>query len=150
MNMPYTGVTILINIYQFFEKFIHANALGSHSRNDGNAKHLAQCIVFELHATLFQLIIHIQGNNHLYIHINKLRSQEQIPFQIRGIDNIDNNIGHFFHYMRSHIQFLRRVFGNGIRTRQIHNFERITILLQHGFFRIHRYTAIIPNPLVRS
>ena len=58
----------------------------------------------ELISVSFQFVVHVEGDNHTYVHIDQLAGQIQIAFQVGCIDYIDYDVWLFF------IQMLANMF----------------------------------------
>ena len=56
-----------------------------------------------------KLVIHIEGYHHPHIHINELGGEEEVSFQVGGVNYIENNIWVVFYNGAAHILFLRAV-----------------------------------------
>ena len=84
--------------------------------------------------TPFEFVVHIQCTNHSDIHIYQLCCQIEIALQVRGVNDIDDNVGSLFRQMLSHIEFFRRIARQRIGAWQVGQREVVTeeLSLSHG------------------
>ena len=150
MDMPYGRLFVLEYFGYGIEQPADAGSLRSDRRNDRNAQHAAQVFVIEPCAGLFHLIVHVQGDDHLDVHVDKLRGEEQVAFQVGRIDDVDHHVRHFAQDVGANIQLFGRIFGDGIGAGQVDQVECVVSLVEAGRFGIDRNPAVVPYPFMRS
>ena len=102
----------------------------------------------ELVSACLKLVVHVQGNDHLHIHVNELCGQVKVAFKVRCVHHIDDHIRSFFNDMFAYIDFFWRVGGKRIGTWQVDNAEMIALEIEEAFFGINGYTTIIAHMFV--
>ena len=75
MDMADNRVFFFIHLDNPVEQFFDAEARFADGRDDRAAYHACQRFVIELVTGLFQFVVHVEGNHHLYVHIDQLGSQ---------------------------------------------------------------------------
>ena len=93
MDMANHGMTVFSNSDNSVEKLSDSLSGARHCRNYRHSDHLAQFLVVERYSFLFELIEHIERDNHRPVHVDQLCGQIEIALEICGIDNIDDDIG---------------------------------------------------------
>ena len=91
------------------EKFLHAIAILKRRGYHRHTKQGAEGFDIHLVATTLKLVVHIQSAHHADVHIYQLGGQIEVTLQVRGIDDIDNDIGHLFCKMFAHVELFRRI-----------------------------------------
>ena len=57
-------------------------------------------------AAMLEFVIHIERAHHANIHIDELGGEIEIAFEIRGVDDIDDHVGHLLRQVFADIEFL--------------------------------------------
>ena len=143
-------VSAFVNTDNNMKKLFNPLPGSANSRQHRHAEQLSELYVIQRITTRFQFIVHIERNNHTYIHVNQLGSKIQITFQIGRIHYVDYNIRRFIDNVVTNINFFRRICRKRISSRQVYNAEVIALKVEIAFFGIYGYTAIIPYMLVRT
>ena len=151
MDMADNGVLLFINLDDPVEQFFDAESAPAHCRDNGAADHAGQRFIVKLVPGIFQLVIHVQGNDHLHIHVNQLGCQVKVALQVGSIYHIDDNIRlDVLVQLLAHIQFFRCISRKGISAGQVYDSECVTILFKDAFFGIHCHSTIIPHVFMRT
>ncbi len=133
-----------------FEQLADAFPAVGHGRDDRDADHAGQTAVIELRARFLQLVEHVQRDDHLEVHVDELRGEKQVAFEVRGIDHVDDHVGHFAEQVAAHVELFGRVFGDGIGARQVDQLERVAVLTERGPFGSDRHAAVVAHSFVRA
>ena len=116
----------------------------------GYAQEVGKLFKIDVITTLLRFIKHIQSTNHGHVHINKLRREIKIAFQITTVDDIDDHVGILLNELFTHIKFLWRIGRQAVCTGQVNKVQSITFKRGVSFFGIHRDTRIIAYMLMRT
>ena len=120
-------VTTFITFNDDMEQLVDTLPGTTYSRNHRNPDQFTQLFIIQMITTCLQFIIHVQCNNHFYIHVDELGSKIEITFQVRSIHYINNKVGSFFDDMLANINFFRRIGRERISTRKVNNAEVIPL-----------------------
>ncbi len=93
--MPDCAVEIFVHFDAALQQIMQSLAAGADGGDDRNTEHDAERIVIKLITLAHKLIVHIERNNRADVHIDYLGCQKKIPFKIRGIHHIDDDIRPF-------------------------------------------------------
>ena len=99
---------------------------------------------------MLQLIVHVQGHHGPKVHVDDLRGQVQVPFDVGGVHDIDHNVRHRIDQVLPDVQFFRGISGEGIGSRQVHQGDVIALVVEMSLFRIDRHAGIVAHVLVRA
>ena len=148
MDVANHRVLLLIDLDHPFKKRVNAKTGLTDRRDDGRSDHLPQRVIVELVPLSLQFVIHIQGDHHPLVHVDQLRGQVEVALQVRAIHHVDHHVGLLLVEVLAHIQLLRRVGGEGVGTRQIHDLEGVPILMENALLGIDGHAAVVPHMLV--
>ena len=141
-------VTAFVNLDDIVEKLVYPDRRTAHRRHHRHADQLAQFFMVELVSAGFKLVVHVQGDDHLHIHVDELGGQIEVPFQIGCVHHIDDDVRGFLDDVLAYIDFLRRISGKRIGTRQVDNAEMVSLEVEEAFLGVHGHTAIVAHMLV--
>ena len=141
--------TLLIpgHMKRMANQLLDSLALGRRNGNYRDSKSLLHFIHLDRTAVFPQLIHHIQSHNHGNLQLKQLHGQIQIPFNIRGIHNIDNASGLFPDNKFSCYNFLAAVGRHGINSGQIRN-QCIFMTADHSVLSIYSNSREISHMLL--
>ena len=77
-------------------QLLHPLVFGGGNRNHRNLQDFLHFINKDGAAVLLHLVHHIQSQHHGHIQLHELHGEVQVPFQVRGVHDIDNGAGLFF------------------------------------------------------
>ena len=143
-------VTAFINIDDNMEQLFNPFSGTADSRQHRHAEQLAEFYIIQRISARFQLIVHIERNNHTYIHVNQLGSEIQVTLQIGRVHYIDNDVRSFVDNVVADINFFGRISRKRISARQVHDAEVIALKVEITFFGIYGDTAVISHVLMRA
>ena len=72
MDMPNCSVFVLVNVYDRLPQIFHSEAIAGDCRDNRHADHLSEQFRVEMVAGAFQLVVHVQCNHHLAVHVDQL------------------------------------------------------------------------------
>ena len=148
VDMPHDRFVVFEHVDHGFEQFPDSFAAGGDGRHDRDSDHPAQITVVQFQTRLFELVVHVQRDHDLQVHVDQLRGQEQVAFEVRGVQHVDNHVGHGVENVPAHVKFFGRVFGDRIGARQVEQVERVAVLPENGLFGVDRHAAVIADPFV--
>ena len=74
-------------------------------------------MIVQLVAAVLQGIVHVEGDDHAHVHIDELGGEVEVTLQVARIHHVDDDIRGFLDDVLAHVEFLRAVGREGIRTR---------------------------------
>ena len=125
--------------------FIH-----SRKRNHRHAETFRKNIQVQMQAALFRNVDHVCRNHHRDLHIDKLRGQEQIAFDVRGINDINNKVGFASEQIIDSGAFVFRIRKERICTRQIHNADMLVTNFKKAFLLFDSHARPVTNTLASA
>ena len=128
-------------------QLLHSLVLGGGNGNHRNLQDFFHFINEDGAAVLLHLVHHVQRQHHGHIQFHELHGEIQVPFQIRGVHNVDNGAGLLFQNKLAGHDFLAGVGRQGINARKIHHFA-VRMALDETALPIHRDTGEITYVLV--
>ena len=109
MDMAEYGIFFFVDLYDAVEKFFDTEPVLLMVGTIGVPIILERELWSNLFPVSFQFVVHVEGDNHTYVHIDQLAGQIQIAFQVGCIDYIDYDVWLFFIQMLANIEFFRGV-----------------------------------------
>ncbi len=110
MEMSGDGrVRVLIDPDDRIEQLRDAPAVAAHRRAHGHAQQAAQLGRIQPVPLVLQLVIHVEGHHGPEVHVDDLGRQVQVPFDVRGVHDIDHHVRHRIDQVLAHIQLLRGI-----------------------------------------
>ena len=103
VDMASVGIGILIDLDDHAKEILDTHAALERRGHHRHTKEGAQCRQVYLVATTFKLVVHIQGAHQTEVHVDKLRRQIEVAFQVRGVDDVDDHIRHLFRQVLTHV-----------------------------------------------
>ena len=107
--MPYDLTLSLVHLDHLPQQLFHAFSFRTDRRHHRHPDHLSHLLVIESGPGTFQLVVHIQGDHTLHVHVDQLRGQVEITFQVRRVYHIDNHVGSVIHDILPDIFLLIRI-----------------------------------------
>ena len=108
-NRCHLFARLFITLNNFMKQRLNSLACLKHRGQHGHAQEVGKLFKIDVITTLLRFIKHIQSTNHGHVHINKLRCEIKIAFQITTIDDIDDHVGILLNKLFTHIKFLGRI-----------------------------------------
>ena len=143
-------VGMLVDLDDGVEQFRDTPAVAAHRRADGHAQQASQLLRVQLVAFVLQLVVHVQGHHGPEVHVDDLRRQVQVPFNVGGVHDIDHDVRHRIDEVLPHIQLFWRVRRERVGARQVHQGDLIALVMEMPFFRIDRDAGVVAYVLVRA
>ena len=134
-----------VNINDGFKHIADTDALHCCRWHDRETEHLAEILIIEDIAFSFHFVIHIESHNDTHIHVDKLRSKEEITFQVRSIDDVKDYVWILFGKIFSNITFLWRIFCYGISSRQVDEIYCIAFMIERAGFQIDSDATVVAH-----
>ena len=128
------------------EKQVHVHTRLERSGYHWHTEERAEGVDIEFVAPFFELIIHVEGANHAYVHIHQLCSQVKVAFDVGGIDHVDDDIRFFLEQVFPDIQLLRTIAGEGICAGQVGKMEGVILEFRRGLRRIYGHPRVVAHP----
>ena len=85
MYVAEAGVFALLSFVRLddgVEQFFHSAAVLEDRRHHRNAKQFAKLVVVNMVSAFLRLVIHVQGANHAYVHVDELGGQIEVALQV--------------------------------------------------------------------
>ena len=141
-------VDALIHIYNNMEEQVDASSCGEHRGYHGNTEQASEFLMVELVASSFRLVVHVQGANHAQMHVDELSGEIEVPFQVAGINDVDDDVGRFLNDLFSHIKLFWRIGRKAVCARQVDNVEPIALELGITLLGVDGDTRIVAHSFV--
>ena len=111
-------------------------------------QHIAELLKVNMYSQVLDIVPHIEGYYHRDALFQKLQGQVEVPFQIGGVNHIDNHITDFKH-LEGHFFCFRSGF-ECISAGDINNRHRLLPQLHKAFGKAHCRAGIIGSDDVHS
>ena len=144
------GVGLLIDLDDGVEQLRDAPAVAAHRRAHGHAQQAPQLVGVQLVPLVLQLVVHVQGHHGPEVHVDDLRRQVQVPLDVGGVHDVDDDVRHRIDQILPDIQFLRGIGRQGVGSGQVHQGDVIPLVVEMPLFRIDRHAGIVAHVLVRA
>ncbi len=92
---PSVWFILFIYVNHTLKQLFNTISFGADGRYDWNPDHFRQRMVIEFIPLINHFVMHVQCNDHFYIHIDQLGGEVKISFQVFTVENIDYHIWHF-------------------------------------------------------
>ncbi len=109
MDMAEHGIFLFVHLYDAVEKVFDTETGFADGRDNRRTDHPRERVVVELVAVPFQFVVHIEGDNHTYVHVDQLAGQVEVAFQVGCVDHVDHDVRLFFIEMLADVEFFRGV-----------------------------------------
>ena len=83
------------------------------------------------------------------MHVDELGSQIEVALQIRGVNDIDDDVRGLLHQLLADIQLFRAVGGEAVCAGEVDEFEVVTLIIGIAGLGIHGYTGVVAYTLMR-
>ena len=103
-----------------------------------------------MQAALFRDVDHVRRNHHRDLHVDKLRSQEQVTFDIRSINDIDDKVGFASEQVIDSGAFIFGIGKNCISTRQVHHADMLVTEFKKAFLLFDSHARPVTNTLAST
>ena len=134
----------------FADEVRDALVVHGRKRDNRHAKAFGKDIQIQVQAALFRDVDHVCRNHHRQVHIGKLRSEEQVTFNVRSINNIDDKV----RFASKQVVYCGAfVFGIGkesIGTRQVHHADVLITEFKEAFLLFDSHARPVTNMLAST
>ena len=89
------------------KKLFHSLTALEYRWNHGHTKEFGQLVDIDFITTPLGLIKHVECTHHAQVHINELRCEIEVAFEIACVKHIDDNVGCLVYDLFAHIKFFR-------------------------------------------
>ena len=103
MDMTHDGLVVLEYVDDRLEQGVDPFFPVGDGRDNGYADHAAQIAVIQRISRAFQLVVHVQRDDHFQVHVDQLSGQQQVALEVRCVDDVDYHVGHFVQQMGAHV-----------------------------------------------
>ena len=100
---------VLIDCHDGFQQVVDSFSRAADGRHKGHAQQTRELAMVQFVTAGKEFIVDVERHDHGKVHVNQLRCQVEITFQIGGIQHIDDDVGKFFDEIFPDVEFLGRV-----------------------------------------
>ena len=125
------------------------DALFAHSRKR-NARHAVEIRKFievQLDSAIFSDVHHVDGNHHRNFHVGKLARKEQVAFQVRRIDNVNNQARFAAEQVVNSSAFVFGICEQSVSTRKVHQANLAVAQFKVTFLLFDRHAGPVTHML---
>ena len=108
-----------IHLDDGLKQILHPHSRLERRWHDGHSQECGKRLQVGMIAASFKLIIHIQRTHHSNVHVYQLGRQIEVALQVRGVNDVDDDVGRLFRKMLPHIEFFRRIAGQRVSAGQV-------------------------------
>ena len=141
---------VLEHVDNGLQHFGDAVAFGGRGGHYRETEHGAESLVVELVAVGLKFVEHIESHHHRCVHVDKLGGEEQVAFEVRRIDDVQNQVVLVAAEVLAHAQLLGRIFVYRIGPRQVHQTYGVAFVVENARFDVHRNAAVVAHLLVQA
>ena len=134
----------------FADEVRDASFVHGRKRNHRHTETFSEDIQIQMQAALFRDVDHVRRNHHRDLHVNKLRGQEQVTFDIRGINNIDNEVRFASEQVVHSGAFVFGIREKRISTRQVHHADMLVTEFKKAFLLFDSHARPVTNTLAST
>ena len=102
-------VATFVTLDDDVEKLVNAYSRASYGRHHRHTDQFAQLLVVQLVTAVLQLVVHVQCHYHHHVHVDELRGEVKVSFQIRAVYHVHDDVRSLVDDVLAYIDFLRRV-----------------------------------------
>ena len=143
-------LALVDGVHRGLQHLFHAMAVkgghGHHAGTQQTAHHLDVQFV----AAFFQLIPHVQGYHHGYVHVHDLGGQVQVALQIAGVNDIQDGVRVVVADVGAHIHLLGSVLGQRVGAGQVHQLHLAAADAEPPLLAVDCHAAIVAHFLLGS
>ncbi len=150
MYMAHAVVLVLVDGDDRIQQLRDTSSRVGDNGHHRHADHAPQRIVVEAGAAAFQLVVHVQRDDHFRVYVDHLGRQIQVAFQIGRDDRIDHDIGRMVDQKTSDVYLFGSVGRQGIGARQVGKIDRIALVFKTSRLGVDRNAAVIAYVLVAA
>jgi len=129
------------------QKLFLALAAFGHRWDDRHLQAPGEFLGIDLDAPPGRCIDHVERQYQRNAQFEELDSQVEVPFQIGGIHNVDDDCGPVIDEKIPSYQFFQRVSRQGVGAGQVHHPNLMAIQVAEPFLLFHRDAGIVPHML---
>ena len=141
-------VTPFVNVDDDMEESFDALARAAYGGHHGHAYQFAQGQVIQFISASFQLVEHVESDDHAHVHVYQLSSEIKVALQIGGIHHVDDDVRRLVDDVLAHVEFLGRVGGERVGARQVNDAEVVALEVEVAFLSIHGDPAVVSHTLM--
>ena len=141
-------VDALVHIDYDVEKGVDTLAGLEDRWDDGRTEESGEDIAVECVAAGLHLVVHIEGADHLEVHVDELRREVEIAFEVAGVDDVDDDIGRLLDKLFADVHLLGAVGREGVSAREVDNVEVVAVESGVSLFGIDGDAGVIAYVLV--
>ena len=152
VDMDVFGVLlqVLVEIHDLGHHLLDAGASRGDRRDDGEAEEFAEGVDIKLVAVFLQFVVHIEGHHHGHVHVDELGGEEEVAFEVRGIDDVEHDVGVLLHNVLADVAFFRGVFGKGVGAGKVGNHDGIILIVVVADLGIDGDAAVVAHLLAHA
>ena len=132
-------------VVRAFHKFIKPFFFQRGNGYDGNADFLFKAFRVDFIALFFDLVHHVERDDHRHVDFHKLSCQIQVTFKVCRVDDIDDAVGLFVKNEVSGNDFFGRVRRQRINARKVDDRHGFRALFVRSFTLINRYARPVAD-----
>ena len=84
------------------------------------------------------------------MHVHQLGGKIQVTFEVRRVNDVDDDIGGIVNQLFADIQLFRRISRQRLGTGQVDQPQTIALEIGKPLFSIYRHTAVVAHSLVST
>ena len=134
-------------VYTFYQ-ILYPLPRYRNGRDNRYAQQISKSLKVDMYSQVLNIVPHIQGYYHWDALFQKLQGQVEVPFQVGGINHIDNHVAGFKHF-QGHFFCFRSGF-ECISSGDINNCSRFLSQLHKAFGKAHCRAGIIGSDDMHS
>jgi len=150
MNVTHTVVLVLIDGDHRVQQGFDAPSMTGDDRHHRHSHHPSQTVVVEFGAACFQLVVHVERDDHARVQVDEFGSEVEVAFQIRSHDGVDNYVRRMFRQVAAYVKLFGRISGECVGARQVGDFEAVAFVVIVPPLGVHRDAAVIADVFVAS
>ena len=129
-----------------------SDALFAHGRKR-NARHTVEIRKFievQLDSAILGNVHHVDGNHHRNFHVGKLARKEQVAFQVRRIDDVDNQARFAAEQVVDSSAFVFGICEQSVSTRKVHQANLAVAQFKVTFLLFDRHARPVTHMLAST
>ena len=140
---------VLAVLYDGLEQLPDAPSRCEDGRHHGHSQQHSQFLIVYVVATVFHLVVHVQGAYHGHVHVYELRGKVEVAFQVRCVYHVDDDVRRLVHELFAHVELFRAVCREAVCARQVYQFEVVAHHVGVAVLGIYGNARVVSHPLVR-
>ena len=132
------------------EKFGDPFTAAADRRAHRDAEQVAELGGVEPVALRPQFVVHVQRHDDAEVHVDELRGEIEVAFDIRGVDDVDDDVRHGFDQVLAHIEFFGAVGGKRIGAGQVDKGDVVVLVAEAALLGIDGHAAVVADMLMAA